>query len=96
MTSKGNFYSIDILANNYSWIRIHGLAIPIGNWTMSVLRNIGMMFFKEIDFWNLFLFFKNLAVAGDWVDEAAGTEAAAAGPPTPPRLHVPLHRHRAH
>ncbi len=98
MTANGYryIYSINILANVYSWFLTHALAIPIGNWSISVLSNIDMMFFKTFVFCNLLFLFKNLAVAGDRFYEAAGTEATAAGPPTSPRLHVPLHSHRAH
>jgi hypothetical protein len=64
VTSKGNFYSIDILANNYSWLGIHrawqsrsttGIPVPTP-------VNIEMMFLIKVDFCNLFFFFKNLAV----------------------------------
>ncbi len=51
-------------------------SIPIDNWSTGTPVNIDMMFFfiKKIDFCNLYFFFKNLAVAGDRFDEAAGTK----------------------
>jgi hypothetical protein len=41
---------------------IHSLAVPIDNWNTGTPVNIDMMFLTQIDFCNLFFFFKNLAV----------------------------------
>ena len=37
---------------------------------------------------------QDLPVPGDWLDEAAGSETAAAWPPAPVGRHVPLQSHR--